>query len=133
MKGYYDYGMFMPVQIASIIALRECRDEMTKQAAIYQERRDVLCEGLNRIGWPVSPPRGTMFVWAPLPEDLRSMGSVEFCMMLLEEADVAVAPGAAFGDGGDGGVRMAIVENRQRLRQAVRQIGRALQLNRVRT
>jgi len=125
-KGYFDYGIFMPVQIASIIALRNCAGEARRQAAIYQERRDVLCRGLNRIGWAVQPPRGTMFVWAPIPEPFRSMGSVEFSLMLLEEASVAVAPGAAFGEGGDGFVRMAIVENKQRLRQAVRQIGRLM-------
>ncbi len=130
-KGYYDYGLFMPVQIASIVALRECREDVQKQAQTYQERRDVLCSGLNRVGWPVEPPRGTMFVWAPIPEDLRSMGSVDFCLMLLAEASVAIAPGAAFGEGGDGFVRMAIVENRQRLRQAVRQIGRALRRQRA--
>ncbi|MCK4373836.1 MAG: aminotransferase class I/II-fold pyridoxal phosphate-dependent enzyme, partial [Candidatus Brocadiae bacterium] len=131
-KGYYDYGMFMPVQIASIIALRDCMDEVSRQAAIYQERRDVLCEGLSRMGWPITPPKGTMFVWAPIPEEFRQMGSVEFCLMLLEEAGVAVAPGAAFGEGGEGFVRMAIVENTQRLRQAVRQIGRVLRRRRVR-
>jgi alanine-synthesizing transaminase len=125
-KGYFDYGLFMPVQIASIIALRHCMDAVREQAAIYQQRRNALCDGLERIGWPVERPRGTMFVWAPIPEEFRGMGSVEFCLMLLEEANVAVAPGAAFGEGGDGFVRMAIVENRQRLRQAVRQMGRAL-------
>jgi len=130
-KGYYDYGLFMPVQIASIIALRECRDEIRKQAHVYQGRRDVLCSGLNRVGWPVERPRGTMFVWAPIPEDFRSMGSVDFCMMLLAEAGVAIAPGAAFGESGDGFVRMAIVENKQRLQQAVRQIGRALRERRA--
>ncbi|MHC4480366.1 MAG: aminotransferase class I/II-fold pyridoxal phosphate-dependent enzyme [Planctomycetota bacterium] len=130
-KGYYDYGLFMPVQIASIIALRDCMDEVRKQAAIYQERRDVLCDGLNRVGWPVQPPKGTMFVWAPIPEPHRQMGSVDFCLMLLEEANVAIAPGAAFGEGGDGFVRMAIVENTHRLRQAVRQIGRVLKRHRV--
>ncbi len=130
-KGFYDYGLFMPVQIASIIALRNCREEIAAQVAIYQERRDAFCEGLNRVGWPVPAPKGTMFVWAPIPEGLREMGSVEFCKMLLEEANVAIAPGAAFGEGGDGFVRMAIVENKQRLRQAARQIGRALRLHRV--
>jgi alanine-synthesizing transaminase len=125
-KGYYDYGMFMPVQIASIIALRHCMDEVREQAAVYERRRDTLCDGLNRVGWPVEKPRGTMFLWAPIPEDSREMGSVDFCFMLLEEANVAVAPGAAFGQRGDGFVRMAFVENRQRLRQAVRQIGRCL-------
>jgi alanine-synthesizing transaminase len=130
-KGFFDYGLFMPVQIASIIALRNCREDAAKQVAIYQERRDVLCDGLNRAGWPVTPPRGTMFVWAPIPEEFREMGSVEFCLMLLQEANVAIAPGAAFGEGGDGFVRMAIVENKQRLQQAARQIGRALRTHRV--
>lgn len=129
-KGYYDYGLFMPVQIASIIALRECMDYVHQQAQVYQERRDVLVQGLERVGWPVEPPRGTMFVWAPIPEDFRHMGSVDFCFMLLEEADVAIAPGAAFGEAGDGFVRMAIVENKQRLQQAVRQIGRCLKRRR---
>jgi len=128
-KSYYDYGLFMPVQIAAIIALRDCAAEVRKQAAIYQERRDVLCRGLARCGWHVPPPRGTMFVWAPVPEPFRALGSVEFCMMLLEKANVAVAPGAAFGQGGEGFVRMAIVENKQRLQQAVRQIGRALRVH----
>ena len=130
-KGYYDYGLFMPVQIASIIALRECGDEAARQAALYQERRDALCRGLDRIGWPVQPPRGSMFVWATIPEPFHRMGSVDFCLMLLEEANVAVAPGAAFGEGGDGGVRMAMVENKLRLQQAVRQNGRALKLRRT--
>ncbi|MFO7958511.1 MAG: aminotransferase class I/II-fold pyridoxal phosphate-dependent enzyme [Candidatus Brocadiia bacterium] len=125
-KAYYDYGMFMPVQIASIIALRHCMDYVRQQAAVYERRRDALCEGLARVGWPVPKPRATMFAWAPLPERLRQMGSVDFCFMLLEEANVAVAPGAAFGEGGDGFVRMALVENKQRLQQAVRQIGRCL-------
>jgi alanine-synthesizing transaminase len=129
-KGYYDYGLFMPVQIASIIALRECMGYVKEQAAIYEGRRNALVKGLNRIGWPVEPPRGTMFVWAPIPEDFRHLGSVDFCFMLLEEADVAIAPGAAFGEAGDGHVRMAIVENKQRLQQAVRQIGRCLRRHR---
>jgi len=129
-KGYYDYGPFMPLQIASIIALRECMDDVARQAATYQERRDVLCAGLNRAGWPVDPPRGTMFVWAPIPEDFRHMKSVDFCYMLLDEAAVAVAPGAAFGEAGEGYVRMAIVENKQRLQQAVRQVGRCLRHHR---
>ncbi len=125
-KGYYDYGLFMPVQIASIIGLRECMGAVREQAAVYQSRRDALCEGLGRVGWPVEKPRGTMFLWAPLPEQFRQMGSVDFTFMLLEEANVAVAPGAAFGEAGEGFVRMAFVENELRLRQAVRQIGRCL-------
>ncbi len=125
-KGYYDYGLFMPVQIASIIALRDCARDTRHQAAVYQARRDALCDGLGRAGWHVERPKGTMFVWARIPERLRSMGSVEFCFKLLEEANVAVAPGAAFGQAGDEYVRMAIVENKNRLQQAARQIGRAL-------
>jgi len=127
-KGYFDYGLFMPVQIASIVALRHCREEASRQAAVYQARRDVLCDGLARIGWPVPRPRGAMFVWAPLPERYAEMGSLQFSLMLLEKANVAVAPGEAFGPGGERFVRMALVENEQRLRQAVRQIGRALGL-----
>ncbi len=125
-KGYYDYGLFMPMQIASIIALRDCMRDVRHQAAIYQARRDTLCDALGRAGWHIERPKGTMFVWAPIPKEFRDMGSVEFCFMLLEEANVAVAPGAAFGAGGDGHVRMAIVENKYRLQQAARQIGRAL-------
>ena len=128
LKGYYDYGMFMPVQIASIIALRHCREEAEKQCAVYEARRDCLCRGLDRIGWPVEPPKGTMFVWAPIPEKYRDMDSVDFSMKVLEEANVAVAPGGAFGPGGDDFVRMALVENELRLKQAVRQIGRGLEL-----
>jgi alanine-synthesizing transaminase len=128
LKGYYDYGMFMPVQIASIIALRHCQKEVRKQAQIYQARRDTLCRGLNRIGWPVEPPRATMFAWAPIPEPYRDMGSVDFAFRLMKEANVAVAPGKAFGEAGDGFVRMALVENELRLKQAVRQIGRTLDL-----
>jgi len=128
LKGYYDYGVFMPVQIATIIALRHCQEEADKQRAIYQARRDVLCRGMNRIGWPLEPPKGTMFVWAQIPEPYRDMGSVDFSMKVLEKANVAVAPGGAFGPGGDDFVRMALVENELRLKQAVRQIGRGLDL-----
>jgi alanine-synthesizing transaminase len=125
-KGYYDYGIFMPVQIASIIALRDCAEDTRHQAAIYQARRDALCDGLARGGWTVERPKGTMFVWARIPEPFRHMGSVEFCFMLLQEANVAVAAGAAFGKAGDEYVRMAIVENKNRLQQAARQITRAI-------
>lgn len=129
-KGYYDYGIFQPVQIASIIALRECDKYTKEQAQIYQNRRDVLCDGLNRIGWNVKKPRASMFVWAPIPEKWRSMGSVDFAYKLMNEAEVSVAPGAAFGEYGEGYLRLAIVENELRLRQAVRQIDRALRDNR---
>ena len=125
-KGYYDYGIFQPVQIASIIALRECNKYTKEQAQIYQNRRDVLYDGLNRIGWNVKKPKASMFVWAPIPEKWRSMGSVDFAYKLINDAEVAVAPGAAFGEHGEGYLRLAIVENELRLKQAVRQIDRAL-------
>ena len=128
-KAYYDYGLFMPVQIASIVALRHCKKEAAEQAAIYQGRRDVLCDGLTRVGWPVTRPRGSMFVWAPVPEPYAHMSSLEFSLLLLEKANVAVAPGESFGPGGEKFVRMALVENELRLKQAVRQISRGLTLN----
>ena len=123
-KGYYDYGIFQPVQIASIIALRHCADFAEEQAAIYQRRRDTFCRALNRNGWDVEPPLATMFVWARIPDAFQKMGSIEFCVKLLLEAEVAAAPGAAFGEMGEGYVRFALVENENRLRQAARQIGR---------
>ena len=125
-KGYYDYGIFMPVQIASIIALRDCAEDTRRQAAVYQDRRDALCDGLARGGWSVERPKGSMFVWGHIPEPFRQMGSAEFSYMLLQEANVAVSPGAAFGKAGDEYVRMAIVENKNRLQQAARQITRAM-------
>jgi len=123
-KGYYDYGLFQAVQIAAIIALRHCDKEIVRQAAIYQNRRDVLCEGLNSIGWNVEKPKASMFVWAPIPEPFRALGSMEFSVRLMEEAEVAVSPGIAFGPEGDGFLRIALVENENRIRQAVRQIKR---------
>jgi len=127
-KGYYDYGIFQAIQIASIIALRDCDDAPKEIATVYQQRRDALCRQLERIGWPIPKPRGSMFAWAPIPEPYREIGSIEFSMKLLEEAEVAVAPGIGFGDLGDGYVRIALVENENRITQAVRQIGRALKL-----
>ncbi len=125
-KSYYDYGIFQPVQIASVIALRECRDYEARQAQVYQERRDVLCEGLTRIGWPVEKPRATMFVWAPVPEPYRALGSMGFAMKLMEEACVAVSPGIGFGEDGDGFVRFSLIENKHRTLQAIRSIKKAL-------
>jgi len=126
-KSYYDYGMFQPIQIAAIMALRHTDAAVEAQAGTYQRRRDVLCRGLKRLGWPIRPPKATMFVWAKIPEPWASrMTSFQFAMKLLEEADVAVSPGAGFGPAGEGYVRMALVENENRLRQAVRQIGRCL-------
>jgi len=126
-KGYYDYGMFQPIQIAAILALRHTDAAVEAQARVYQGRRDVLCEGLERLGWPIQRPKATMFVWAQIPEPWASdVGSMDLAMKLLEEADVAVSPGSGFGPAGEGFLRMALVENENRLRQAVRQIGRCL-------
>ena len=125
-KSYLDYGVFQPVQIASIIALRECEEDTKKICAVYQKRRDVLVTGLNRVGWPVEKPRGSMFLWAPIPEKYRAAGSLEFAKLVLEKAAVAVSPGIGFGPLGEGHVRFALVENEQRIRQATRAIGQFL-------
>jgi alanine-synthesizing transaminase len=125
-KSYLDYGVFQPVQIASIIALRECEEDTKKICAIYQKRRDVLVHGLNRAGWPVESPRGSMFLWAAIPEKYRAIGSLEFAKLVLEKAAVAVSPGIGFGPLGEGHVRFALVENEQRIRQATRAIGQFL-------
>ena len=122
-KSYLDYGVFQPIQIASIIALRECEEDTKKICAMYQRRRDVLVTGLKRAGWCVEKPRGSMFLWAPIPEQYRAMGSLEFSKLLLEKALVAVSPGIGFGPMGEGHVRFAFVENDQRIRQATRAIG----------
>lgn len=127
-KGYYDYGMFQAIQVAAIVALRHTEAAVEEQSSKYQQRRDVLVEGLRRIGWSVSSPRAGMFVWAKVPDRwCKAMSTMDFAMMLLEKADVAVSPGSGFGPAGEGFVRMALVENESRLRQAVRQIGRCLQ------
>jgi alanine-synthesizing transaminase len=126
-KGYYDYGMFRPIQIAAIMALRHTDAAVEAQAAIYQNRRDVLCDGLERLGWPVERPKASMFLWTKIPEPWCSqMTSFEFAMKLLKEGDVVVSPGAGFGPAGEGHLRLALVENENRLRQAVRQIGKCL-------
>ena len=125
-KGYYDYGIFQPIQIAAIIAMRHCDAAIEGLAAEYQNRRDVLCDGLERLGWEIERPRAGMFVWTKIPEPWAQMGSIEFSMWLLEEAGVAVSPGRGFGDDGEGYLRLAIVENEHRLRQAVREIGRCM-------
>ena len=126
-KGYYDYGIFQAAQIAAIIAFRHCRECAEEQAKVYERRRDCLCSGLTRIGWDVTPPKATMFAWVPIPEPHRAMGSIEFALKLMREAEVAVAPGRGFGEPGEGYLRIALVENENRIRQAVRQIKRALQ------
>ena len=121
-KGYYDYGLFQSIQIAAIIALRDCDDFIAEQAAVYEKRRDVLCDGLNSIGWDVEKPKASMFVWTRIPEPFRGMGSMDFSIKLMEEAEVAVSPGIGFGPEGEGFLRIALVENENRIRQAVRQI-----------
>ncbi|HAY21500.1 MAG TPA: alanine transaminase [Desulfobacterales bacterium] len=126
-KSYLDYGVFQPIQIASIIALNGPYDCVREIVATYQERRDALCRGLQRIGWRVEPPKGTMFVWAKIPKRFREMGSVEFCKMLIREAKVAVSPGLGFGEYGDEYVRFALVENVHRTNQAIRGFKQVLQ------
>jgi alanine-synthesizing transaminase len=126
LKSYLDYGAFQPIQIAATVTLNEDPGHPERAQAIYQSRRDALCDGLARIGWEVEPPRGTMFVWAPIPEPYRDLGSVEFASMLVREAKVATSPGIGFGPGGDGHVRFALIENSQRIGQGVRNLRRAL-------
>ncbi|MCA9047459.1 MAG: aminotransferase class I/II-fold pyridoxal phosphate-dependent enzyme, partial [Planctomycetaceae bacterium] len=125
-KGYYDYGIFQPIQIAAIVAMRHCDAAVESITQEYQSRRDVLCDGLSRLGWNVTPPKAGMFVWANMPDEWKHMGSIEFAMKLLNEGGVAVSPGRGFGDDGEGCLRLAIVENSQRLRQAVRHIDKCL-------
>ena len=120
-KSYYDYGLFTPIQVASIVALNEGDQEVNKIRDMYKERRDVLCDGLNKIGWEVEKPKATMFVWAKIPEKFK-MKSVEFSKLLLNECDVAVSPGIGFGQYGDSYVRFSLIENRQRINQAVKGI-----------
>ncbi|MEJ2379835.1 MAG: aminotransferase class I/II-fold pyridoxal phosphate-dependent enzyme, partial [Gammaproteobacteria bacterium] len=122
MKSYLDYGMFTPIQVAAIAALEGPQDCVADIARMYQSRRDVLCGGLNSVGWEVDPPKGTMFVWAPIPEPYRHLGSLEFCKKLLQEAKVAVSPGIGFGEYGDDHVRFGLIENEHRTRQAIRGI-----------
>lgn len=126
LKTYLDYGTFQPIQIASIIAMNEAPDYPLEVNAIYRSRRDALVDGLARAGWEIPKPRGTMFVWAPIPEPYDDQGSLEFSKLLVEEANVAVSPGVGFGPGGEGYVRFALVENEHRIGQAVRGIRRAL-------
>ncbi len=123
-KGYYDYGIFQAVQIAAIVAMRHGDASIEGLSAEYQKRRDVLCDGLERLGWDIDRPKAGMFVWAKIPEPFSSMGSIDFAMKLLDEGGVAVSPGRGFGEEGEGYLRLAIVENAHRLRQAVREIGR---------
>jgi alanine-synthesizing transaminase len=126
LKGYLDYGTFQPIQIAATVALNEASDYPKEVNEIYQSRRDTLCDGLDRIGWEVERPKGTMFLWAPIPEPYREMGSMEFASFLVKEAAVAVSPGNGFGPGGEGYVRFALIENDKRIGQAVRHLRKAL-------
>ncbi|MBF0318080.1 MAG: aminotransferase class I/II-fold pyridoxal phosphate-dependent enzyme, partial [Nitrospirae bacterium] len=126
LKSYLDYGMFQPIQIASIVALREKQDIVEKICATYEKRRNVLIDGLHKAGWHVPPPKATMFAWARIPEQFGKMGSLEFSKLLLTEAKVAVAPGIGFGEGGDDFVRFALVENEHRIKQATKGIRRLL-------
>ncbi|HUY22561.1 MAG TPA: aminotransferase class I/II-fold pyridoxal phosphate-dependent enzyme [Acidimicrobiales bacterium] len=126
LKSYLDYGTFQPIQIAAIVAMNEAPDYPKWVNETYLARRDALCDGLNRIGWALTPPKGTMFVWAPIPEPYREMGSLEFASFLVSEAEVATSPGVGFGPGGDGHVRFALIENEQRIGQAVRNLRRTL-------
>ena len=123
-KSYLDYGMFTPIQVAAIAALEDDQKCVSETISIYEARRDVLCSGLKNIGWPVVPPKGTMFVWAPVPDFYSSMGSLEFSKKLLTEAQVAVSPGVGFGKFGEGYVRFGLIENEHRSRQAIRNIKR---------
>ena len=132
-KGYYDYGIFQAIQIAGIIALRHCDEDIILQNRKYQSRRDVVCKGLQRIGWELEKPRATMFVWAKVPEEhSKGKGSIDFAMDLMEHAEVAIAPGRAFGENGENYMRIALVENEQRLRQAIRNISRFVQQKPIR-
>lgn len=125
-KGYYDYGIFTPIQVASIVALRGSQKCVEEVAETYRRRRDVLVKGLNRIGWSVPTPQATMYLWAPIPDKFRKMGSLKFSSLLLKKGEVAVAPGIGFGRYGEGYVRFALVENEHRLRQAVRGIKKTI-------
>ncbi|MPY92756.1 MAG: aminotransferase class I/II-fold pyridoxal phosphate-dependent enzyme [Acidimicrobiia bacterium] len=126
LKSYLDYGTFQPVQIAATVTLNEAYEHPKFVREIYQSRRDCLCDGLENIGWEVARPKGTMFVWARIPEPYRELGSLEFSSFLVREAHVATSPGVGFGPGGEGFVRFALIENEQRSKQAVRNLKRAL-------
>jgi alanine-synthesizing transaminase len=126
LKSYLDYGTFQPIQIAAIKAMNEAPEYPLVVNDIYRRRRDALCDGLDRIGWPLQHPKATMFVWAPIPEPYRELGSIEFAKFLVTEAEVATSPGVGFGPGGDGFVRFALIENEQRIGQAIRNLRQAL-------
>ncbi len=126
LKSYLDYGTFQPIQIAATVTLNEAGDFPIEVCKTYQSRRDALIEGLDRIGWSIPSPRGSMFVWAPIPEPYREMNAVEFCSHLVTECNVALSPGSGFGPGGEGFVRFALIENEQRIHQAIRNLDHGL-------
>src|SRR5207253_7248728 len=125
-KSYLDYGAFTPVQAAACAALNGPQEIVEFNRNLYRKRRDVLVESFGRAGWDIPPPEASMFAWAPIPEQFQELGSMEFAKRLLTEAHVAVAPGVGFGEEGEGFVRIALVENEQRLRQAARGVKRML-------
>jgi len=126
-KSYLDYGAFTPIQVAATAALNGPDDCIREMRETYKRRRDVLVESFGRAGWEIPPPRASMFAWTPIPDIFQSLGSVEFATMLVEKAEVAVSPGIGFGEHGEGFVRIALVENEQRIRQAARNIRRFLE------
>jgi alanine-synthesizing transaminase len=126
-KSYLDYGAFTPIQVAATAALNGPDDCIREMRSIYKRRRDVLVDSFGRAGWNVPAPRASMFAWAPIPEPFQVLGSVEFSKLLVEKAEVAVSPGTGFGERGEGFVRIALVENEQRIRQAARNIRRFLE------
>ena len=125
-KGYYDYGIFSAIQVAGIVAMRDCDDNISDQVELYQSRRDVMCDGLVRMGWDVEIPKAGMFLWVRIPEPYVRMGSVKFSVEMMNRANVAVAPGAGFGEEGDAYLRLALVENENRIKQALKQMRQAL-------
>jgi alanine-synthesizing transaminase len=126
LKSYLDYGTFQPIQIAATVTMNEASDYPAEVCSIYKSRRDALIDGLGRIGWDIPKPKGSMFVWAPIPEPYAEMDSVEFCSHVIRECEVALSPGVGFGPGGEGFARFALIENEQRIHQAIRNLKRGL-------
>jgi alanine-synthesizing transaminase len=126
LKSYLDYGTFQPIQIAATVAMNEAADYPAEICSVYESRRNALCDGLARIGWDIPKPEGTMFVWAPIPEAYKELGSVEFASNLIRDCEVALSPGVGFGAGGEGFVRFALIENEKRIAQAIRNLKKGL-------
>ncbi|MGA1163572.1 MAG: aminotransferase class I/II-fold pyridoxal phosphate-dependent enzyme [Ilumatobacteraceae bacterium] len=126
LKSYLDYGTFQPIQIAATVTMNEAADYPAEVCSIYESRRDALIDGLERIGWDIPKPQGSMFVWAPIPEPYADMSSVEFCSHLIRESEVALSPGVGFGRGGEGFARLALIENEKRIAQAIRNLKKGL-------